>query len=102
MGSNKGNGRNQGPGRRRNGNNGERKSSPALEALESRTLLDGGGIIPHAVPTWVPTSTDLHDVKNGPMANAGPDLISIYFEYQAFLQNGHGNFTSAKAPYIYF
>jgi hypothetical protein len=40
-----------------------------LEALEERALLS---------TTWIPGTTNLADVQNGPMANAGQDLIAVY------------------------
>ena len=65
MGSFKRDGRNQGSDRRR----GNKAQTPSLElrveSLEGRTLLN-------ATP-YVPTTTNLADIHNGPMANAGQD-----------------------------
>ena len=33
-----------------------------------------------------PGSPDLADVKNGPLASAGQNLVTIYQEYQAYLR----------------
>src|SRR5262245_31076708 len=71
MGSFKGKGRNQGRDLRR-GARGQRSSAFRVESLEDRLLL---------ASTWQPTSTNLADVKAGPMANAGQDLINIYQTY---------------------
>ena len=76
MGSFKANGREQGPNRRRAQKQTKRRNFPRLEWLENRTLLDGGGN-----PVWKPSSTNLADVQNGPMANLGGDLINVYETY---------------------
>ena len=52
-----------------------------MESLEERQLLAFAG---SAAPAWHPTSTDPLDVQSGPLANAGPDLIKVYQEYQAY------------------
>jgi hypothetical protein len=57
-----------------------RKRTLSLEDLEGRSLLS---VVP---PAWQPTSTDPLDVKNGPLANAGQTLISIYAEFQDFIK----------------
>jgi len=47
------------------------------------------------------TTTDIGDVKNGPLAKAGQDLIAIYQEFQKFAQSGGtGTFTSSRASVI--
>src|SRR4051812_14406414 len=76
MGSYNGKGRNQGNDPRR-GTKGRRNGFLKVESLEGRVLLD-------AAP-WQPTTTNLADVKAGPMANAGQDLINVY---QAYLSDG--------------
>src|SRR3954465_9077351 len=98
MGSFKGDGREQGRPGRRTGSAGRRRLvAPDFERLEGRTLLAVGDV-PRALQ---PTSPDLADVKNGPLANAGQALISIYQEYQAFLRNGgNGAFVSGQAGKI--
>jgi large repetitive protein len=98
MGSFKGNGRDKKPGRRFEGR-GNRQRSLALEALEMRTLLTGGGN--QVAPTWQPTTTNLLDLRNGPLAKAGEYLDAIYFEYQHFLQSGGtGTFTSTLSKVV--
>ena len=82
MGSFKADGREQGPNRRRDKKNAKRRGFPRLEWLEGRTLLSGGG---GGNPVWKPTSTNLADVQNGPMANMGSELINVY---QTFLNSG--------------
>jgi hypothetical protein len=79
MGSFKRNGRNQGPDRRRGDRDQRRRGFPNVESLEGRVMLDG-------TSPWRPTSTDLSDVKNGPMANEGQDLINVY---QAYIRAGN-------------
>ena len=85
MGSFKRDGRNQGSDRRR----GNKAQTPSLElrveSLEGRTLLN-------ATP-YVPTTTNLADIHNGPMANAGQDLINLY---QGYLHNGGDASSLAK------
>src|SRR4051794_11175772 len=96
MGSSKRNGRNQGHDRRGGDKGQRRRGIPKLESLEGRVLLDGS---PSLIP-WKPTTTNLADVKNGPMANSGRDLIDLY---QAFQQAG-GNASSlaARFPLLQF
>lgn len=56
-------------------------------SLEDRTLLDGSG--------WVPTSSNPLDVRNGPLANTGSNLIQLYSEYQSWIgRGGPGQFQS--------
>ena len=100
MGSVNGNGRN-GDWKGRKGRLG-RREAPRIESLERRMLLDGGG--GNDVPSnFHPTTTDVYDVKNGPMAIAGQDLISIYKEYQQFRSTGNGGaFVSSKTGYVRF
>jgi hypothetical protein len=57
-----------------------------FESLENRQLLAFPGSGP---PTWQPT--DLQnplDAHNGPLANAGPQLIRVYQDYQSFKESG--------------
>jgi large repetitive protein len=96
MGSFNGNGRGRGQDRHRGGR-GRRQSSPRLESLEGRVLLSGDP------PRWQPTSSNPLDVKNGPLAKAGQDLITVYGEYQQFLQNNRtGQFVSSLSKQISF
>src|SRR5579883_1664567 len=83
MGSFKGNGQNLGPDRRRGAKARRRKDLLKVESLEDRVLLDAA--TPSLAVSWHPTSTNLADVENGPMANEGQDLIGVY---QAYLHNG--------------
>lgn len=93
MGSFKANKRNQGPDRRR-GSVGQRfRDLLRFEHLEQRTMLDAStpvGPIP-----WQSSSSNVSDVKNGPLANAGADLIKVY---QSF-QNAGGNGGQVAAAY---
>ena len=82
MGSFKGKGRHQGRDLRR-GTKNRRLGFLKLEFLEERVLL--------ATTPWLPTSSNLADVQNGPMANAGQDLINIY---QASLSGGTSTLAS--------
>jgi hypothetical protein len=62
----------------------------ALESLESRRLLAGGGTL------WQPTTTNITDTQNGPLANAGQNLIRVYLDYQKYLQDGSvGSFATS-------
>ena len=88
MGSFMNNGKSEDSQGRRGGNK-RRRGLPSVESLEGRLLLDGGG------RTWQPTSTDLADVRNGPMANEGATLIGVY---QNYLKAG-GNASSLAGQY---
>src|SRR3954471_17629093 len=90
MGSFKSNGQNQGPDRRRNDRGQRGLGFPKVETLEGRILLDGS-------PPWKPTTTDLADVKNGPMGNEGEILVNVY---QSYLKSG-GNVSSLASRYSY-
>jgi len=47
------------------------------------------------------SDTNISDVKNGPLAKAGQELIDLYLDYQAFVQaGGQGTFRSTHAPSI--
>lgn len=63
-----------------------------LESLEGRVFLSvtaGAGAYRPAVPPYqAPTSTDVADVKNGPMASAGAQLIDVYRDFRKFQRNG--------------
>jgi hypothetical protein len=52
---------------------------------------------PVSAPAQTSAATDMGDVKNGPMAKAGPDLIAIY---QAFGPSGSGNLPAGGATSI--
>ncbi len=101
MGSFNGKWRDRNPGRRRGAQSGRKRTLPELESLESRRLLAGPSDSP---PAWHPTSLDPADVKNGPLANAGQELINIYLEYQAYKQAGGqpNQFHSSQANTIRF
>ena len=74
MGSFKANGREQGSRERRNIKHARRRGLLNLEwLLEERVLLS---------VVWHPTSTNLADVENGPMANLGGQAISLYKAFQ--------------------
>lgn len=95
MGSNHGNnGRERGPKRRRGLS--KRRALPVMEGLESRQLLSIGDTLP-----FQPTSNNIADVKHGPMARAGEQLLTIYQEYQAFTTaNDQGQFHSSQADLV--
>jgi hypothetical protein len=62
-----------------------------FEGLESRLLMASNlrsVFNPGNIPVYNPTSTNVGDVKNGPMANAGPALIDLYREFRKFRQAG--------------
>jgi hypothetical protein len=54
-----------------------------VEVLEGRQLLAVVVAGPSAIPAayWTPTDTNLFDAQNGPMANLGTELVSIYQSY---------------------
>jgi len=90
MGSSNRDGQAQGP-EGRGGKRRRRRGGPGIESLEGRVLLTGN--------TWKPTTTDLTDVRNGPMANEGQDLINVY---QTFLKAGDATSLAAKFPLLQF
>jgi hypothetical protein len=81
MGSFNASGSDKGPDRRR-GKQKARRGFPRLEWLEGRLLLasspTAGGN-----PIWKPTNNNIADVQNGPMANLGGQLITVYQHYMA-------------------
>jgi hypothetical protein len=88
MGSFNGYGRPESPMRRRNRKTPRRKDLPAIEFLEARTLLagnNGGDATAIPAPLWKPTSTNLFNIDDGPMANMGQQLIQIY---QSYVESG--------------
>ena len=100
MGSFKGYGRPEQPSRRRNQKNPKRNDLPRIEFLEERRLLSTTPESGIPAPLWTPTSTNLFDVQNGPMANLGQQLIGIY---QSYVDSG-GNTSqlAAQNPLIEF
>ena len=50
----------------------------SIEKLEQRTLLSGGVFDVSKLPVFVPTSGDISDARNGPLANAGATLTQVY------------------------
>ena len=80
MGSFKRDGQGQGPNRRRSKSSPKRQGFLGIESLESRRLLTGGGQTLPA-PYFIPTSSDISNVQNGPMANMGEYLIGVYESY---------------------
>ena len=94
MGSFMAKGRDQGPKRRRgNRHTMKRSGFPKVEFLEERQLLSGPDQTPP--PLWTPTSTNLFDAQNGPMANLGVGSVAVY---QAFVQ-GQGNTSGLAAEF---
>ena len=94
MSSNNGNGRGDGPKRRPGDPRRRRSAGPGMESLEERRLLDAGGV-------WHPTSGNLADAQNGPMANLGGDLVQVYQDYLKYEQGGGvGTFTTAESKRI--
>jgi hypothetical protein len=57
-----------------------------IEQLESRRLLavSGGVFDPGNIPDNTPTTSTLTDTKDGPLANAGLDLINLYREFRRY------------------
>jgi hypothetical protein len=52
----------------------------SVESLERRVFLTTVG--------FVPTTTNLHDLQNGPLAKAGENLANIYFGYRSAQRAG--------------
>ena len=56
-----------------------------VESLENRVLLAANNTFRPAIPPPVqPTSNDISDVKHGPMASAGAQLIDLYRDYRKY------------------
>ena len=60
-------------------------------------LLSGGG---GGNPVWKPSSTNLADVQNGPMANMGSALINVYQTFNNL--GGNVSQLAAKHPQLQF
>jgi len=85
-------------------------SAPASSPTPAPVTISGGGgrailppvSAPTATATATPaaTTTDIGDIKNGPLAKAGQDLITIYQEFVK--QGSSATFTSSKAGVIRF
>ncbi len=101
MGSFKTSGRNDGQKRRRDSKrNQHRFEMPMIEFLENRRLLTGGGPTSIPAPYWTPTDTNLFDAQNGPMANLGTALVTIYKAYVT--SGGDTSGLAAQFPNVYF
>jgi hypothetical protein len=76
---------------RRSGKTKRRRATGVqLESLETRVLLT------NTPPNFIPTSTVLSNVENGPMANEGQDLNTIYQNYQSYRATGQsGDFADS-------
>ena len=58
-----------------------RKSVMEMELLEQRRLLTG-------TPSWHPTSSNVLDGVNGPLANLGTDVVKAYGQYLNYVSGG--------------
>src|SRR5262249_23781096 len=97
--SGKNNGRNPRGRKQRPMSSRRRPGRPSIEALEQRTLLDGGGLT--GPPPSKALNSNVAHVKNAPLANTGQNLIGLYMEYQQYLQSGsHQPFQSSYASMI--
>lgn len=48
-------------------------------------------------PSQIPATTDISDIKNGPLAKAGQSLIGVYQDYQQYVEaGGNGPFVSPR------
>jgi large repetitive protein len=70
-----------------------------VEFLEDRHLLAVAVMGPSNIPApyWTPTDSNLYDAQNGPMANLGPDFVSIYQAYETGLASSTPSVTSTPA-----
>ena len=97
MASHKDSGRDRNAGRKARER--RRQIRPSMDHLEDRRLMAVPGSLP---PTWVPTSTNLNDAHNGPLAKAGTDLVNIYHDYTTALAGGQSfSFTPADMKRFY-
>ncbi len=101
MASFKDNGRGESPKRRLGDPRRRRASVLAMERLENRRLLSGGGGTGTA-PTWKPTDANLADAQNGPIANLGPAGVNLYQEYLTYVADGaKGTFSTPLSKTVY-
>jgi len=74
-------------------------SSAARVSSTAAVLRAAAPVSQAAVTTPAAANSNISDVKNGPMAKAGQELINLYLDYQAFVDGGgQGTFRSARAP----
>ncbi len=73
-----------------------------VEELERRTLLSGSPFSISNATHFVPTSSDITDVKAGPLAAAGQHLEDLYHEYKTYVKKGgkKSAFTSKDEPLL--
>jgi hypothetical protein len=75
-----------------------------LEQLEQRRMfaVGAGSFDIDDIPLNNPTTTDVSDVKSGPMANAGDALIALYRDYRRAQNSGvaAAAFTSSLGSYL--
>ncbi|MDR3620298.1 MAG: S8 family serine peptidase, partial [Paludisphaera borealis] len=84
MGSFKAGGSDKGPDRRRGKHQAKRQGFPRLEWLEGRLLL-ASSVLDGGNPIWHSTSDNPADIQNGPMANLGGQLVTLYQKFQSGL-----------------
>jgi hypothetical protein len=84
MGSFSNEGRRDRNGQRRRRHQVRERLRPLMESLEARTLLS------NSPPNWKPTNNNLADYQNGPMALAGQYLVTLYEQYQSYVQTSNG------------
>ena len=104
MGSFKGNGRGDGPKRRPDDVRRRRQGLLQMETLEERRLLaTTASAALGGAPNWHPTTTNLFDGQNGPLANLGKDTVKVYAEYLSFeATHPSTKFVSSLSNRVYF
>lgn len=59
-----------------------------LEHLEKRQLLAGDVFNVNKIPVFTPSSSDINDLKNGPLGNATASLAELYIDFRKFIRKG--------------
>lgn len=74
-----------------------------IEGLEGRRLMAADPFRVGKTPVYTPTTSDLSDVKNGPLAKGGGALANIFAEYAKYVKKGgvRARFESTYADTYY-
>jgi len=78
-------------------------SAVRVKSAQSAPVVRVASVLQSTAPTsrTAVTNDNISDVKNGPLAKAGQELINLYLDYQAFkAAGGEGTFRSTHAPSI--
>lgn len=70
-----------------------------IEQLEGRQMLAANPFDFRNVPNFTASTSNINNVKDGPLAKGGGELISLYNEYSSYVKKGGNryNFNSSQA-----